>query len=381
MAAKAIVFDRSRRQQLIAVRCEESPGPGVSWQIEVEFRPEKSGFSVWTYEDGVAQDFPVWREIGLYEEPLTWRAACRFLAKRRSLRAYGDLWSAVKTEGMPWFGAAVASCLFIQDQEAPWDWYSIGRLLLGFADPELREVLTEAPIPPTGEEGDECPGLASIQIMAALAKPLGLRGKTLAELKAAMALPPAATLDRVAEAFTRAGVKERVNDLTSQSTRAEGFPSAEVQAKTSSAWQDLSAGPLPESPDLRIKLVQKWLSEPDKPTGGGPRMGTGQPGSPWPILRWLVGSTKEAVLTFGALQKHDPDLARSFVNEVMKRGKAISRSFEQPFPYSGWAINVIGKPLMRGQVMTALQVQEVADRLGIPIDESFRIGLLAYLDR
>ena len=77
------------------------------------------------------------------------------------------------------------------------------------------------------------------------------------------------------------------------------------------------------------------------------------------------------------LHRHDPALAKTLVSEVVTRGEAISSNFEG----SGWAANVIGKPLMRGQVTVAMAVQDAADHLAIPIDDNLRIGMLPYLDR
>jgi hypothetical protein len=374
----AILPNRARK--LIAIRCEGSPGPGLGWNLEAEFRPHERGFSFWVYRESLAEDWPRWRKVCESEAPLTWRTACAFLARSRTLHAYGDLWSDVAVEGMPWWGTVIARCLFIVDEEAWCDFRSIGRLLLGFSDLEIRDVLKEAPIPPDADSDEDSDALATLDTIALAAKELRLTGGTLSELKGAVGLPREATLAAVAAALEQALISKRVRKLSSCRPKCEQAADAEETRKTQGLWETLSAGPLPAAPAERVALVRLWLLTPDKPRGGGPVGAIRESSSSWPVLSWLIGKGDETAATLEILQRSDPALAKQLVDAAMRYGKGASRNFEVPFPYSGWAMNTMGKAIMRGQVNAALRVQEAADRLGILADEALRIGELPYLD-
>src|SRR5262245_22686618 len=102
-------------------------------------------------------------------------------------------------------------------------------------------------------------------------------------------------------------------------------------------WEELSAGPLPYDAEDRRLLVRYWLSEPEKPTGGGDPTEIHRSGTSWPILKWLVGYEEEMRRLLKDLQKRDPPLAAMLAEEVMRRGKCESHAFERPYPYSGAA--------------------------------------------
>ena len=95
---------------------------------------------------------------------------------------------------------------------------------------------------------------------------------------------------------------------------------------------------------------------------------------------WLLGSSEsEALNVLSHLNALRPDLASRLATEVMQRGKRKAYYFEGPNRFSGWAENVIGKHIHRAHVEFALRFQATADQLGIPIDDSHRIGDLPYL--
>jgi len=204
----------------------------------------------------------------------------------------------------------------------------------------------------------------------AAARTLRLDGKTLEDLKSAAGLSHRVRLGALASALEQMTLRRLVRKLTSLRSKSRD----ERKRNAQRLWKELSAGALPKAPADRIALVRIWLSDTDKPTGGGSQRSVDQPNSPWPILQWLIGSDEETTMTLQFLQHQDPTLARQWVNDVMSLGKEVSRALEAPG-------NVIGKLSMHGQKEAALSVQQVADRLRIPIDDALRIGPLPYLER
>lgn len=366
--------------------------PGASWLIKVEFRPLSRGFSVWVYEDNLMVDQPRWHKAGGDSRPLNWHTAGAYLAKDETLRVFGDFWGSVEIDGIPRWAADVLGCLFIEDEDAAYDYRAIGELLIGLNDKEAKPLLGKiGPILVDTEKDDAPAELLALADLSKFTRSLGLNGQSLLQIKFGLGLDNDATLEEVAVASEQMYAHRHVAKLLSETPHEQAHVSAPIaDSKEGSAahsvddvgreyWKELSRDALPEDISQRILLVDRWLSEPKKPVGGGPSSGIQQSTSAWPILKWMLGKEEHIRSLLGRFAVERPVHAANLVREVMKRGKSEAYYFEGPNRFSGWAMNVMGRPIMRSNVQFALTVQSIADHFKIPIDEKHRIGELPFL--
>lgn len=383
----------------IKIRCEGSPAPGASWIIEAEFRPLRRGFSVWLYEYNIMVDVPRWRKVGGSTKPLSWRTAYEYLASDDNIRVFGDFWFEASIDGLPRWSADILKLVFIVDEESPFDYTCIGNLLLGFTDDEIQSIVPPDgfnPFEPEDDTNDDNPTLfRTLSDLACDALTADLVGSSLDTIKIKAHVQPHTSLvDLAAVLHEQAGIikleqeQERLSsfiDATSstepQNPKNEDAPQPVDAYAHLRKWEEISKGALPNTIEAHIDLIACWLDEPLKPTGGGRQTLRGvNESSEWPILMWLLGSSESETLNvLSHLNALRPDLASRLATEVMQRGKRKAYYFEGPNRFSGWAENVIGKHIHRAHVEFALRFQAAADQLGIPIDDSHRIGDLPYL--
>jgi len=385
--------------EAIKVRCEGSPAPGASWIIEAEFRPLRRGFSVWLYEYNIMVDVPRWRKVGGATKPLSWRTAYEYLASDNNIRVFGDFWFAADIDGLPRWSADILKLVFIVDEESPFDYTCIGNLLLGFTDDEIQSIVPPEglnPFEPGGDTDDDNPTLfRTLSDLACDALTADLVGSSLSTIRfKAHVKAHTSLVDLAAVLHKQAGIimveqeqarLSRFIDETS-STDPHNPRSADAPQPVDAfahlrKWEEISKGALPSTIEAHIDLIACWLDEPQKPTGGGHQTLRGvSESSEWPILMWLLGSSESEVLNvLSQLNARRSDLVSRLATEVMQRGKRKAYYFEGPNRIHGWAENVIGKYIHRAHVEFALRFQAAADQLGIPIDDSLRIGDLPYL--
>jgi len=378
-------------KNLITISCEGHPAPGASWSIDVEFRPLSRGYSVWLREDYLLAENTRWHKIGGGSRALDWKGACNHLASNKELRVFGSFWGAVVITGVPEWAKTLISWLFIEDEDAPYDFHVIAELLLGFSEEEIEGYLDVIGMLPKvdGQEADQT--ASALERMAVSCRELGLLGQSSVTIKTKLGLHEDTPLQEVAVRTEQERVKQQSDTLLA-APFPEHVPSAQYtlshtlspailtrQITNQDYWDELSRGPLPADLSQVQRLLERWLREPIKPKGGNPFNGITDSGSEWPVLKWLLGPMEQIRSSLKRLMVNQPHMALELVGEVMRRGKSVSRHFEQPGQFSGWGANVIGRSLKRSYVMVALNVQAVADELRIAFPEEYRIGNLPHI--
>jgi hypothetical protein len=384
--------------ELIKISCEGTSAPGCGWVIQVEFRPLKKGFSVWLYQDNNDVDKPSWKKVGSLGKKLSWRTAYEYLSGDEDIRVYGDLWATVYVEGLPKYTGDILKFVFIDDVDNSFGFKRIGELLLGFSDTEIRDLCSQniydfqepINIEEEKEANSDFQHLYHLSCLAHRAKLIGLDFKT---IKMLANVEKNCSIESLVNALRNSVDHIRKNREKNLIAKTKCDPvqpeslilAVETHSQASGIscpirnWIDISKEQISKSPTERIELISAWLHESIKPTGGGVQIGNRE-NSEWPIIKWLLGSTVDSIFdVLFHLNKAEPKLAISLASEVMSRGKKEAYYFEGPNRFQGWAQNVIGRHLHREHVTFAIQFQEAANRLQIPIAESQRIGNLPYL--
>lgn len=378
----------------IKIRCDGSAAPGASWRIEVEFRPLKRGFSVWLYDEGEVDNLG-WQKIGGTSKPLSWRTAYAYLQNDDNLRVFGDLWYRVEIDGIPSRFSDILKLRFIIDEDNESDYGCIGDLLIGFTDDELSKLLPPDGLNPyellSNRADDDPPLFQLLSELASNAHHAGLIGASLHTIMTTAKVQAGASLRELSMTLHEQGhalyLAQKHSDVAisetfateSENTHCDNEPNCFDVYKFRRKWTEISNEKLPTLMSQHVDLISDWLEETRKPLGGGRRKGTSD-GSVWPVLMWLLGSSKSGVFeVLSRLNALRPDLALRIVSEVMARGKSEAYFFEGPNRLIGWAQNMIGKFIYRDHVEFSLWVQSAADQLDIRVDKNHRISALPYL--
>lgn len=375
----------------IIISCEGYPAPGADWSIEVKFRPLSKGFSVWLREDNLLTQQKGWHKIGGGSQNLNWRVACNYLSSNDGLRVYGDFWGALVISGAPNWTESIFNSLFIEDEDVSYDFRAIAELLLGLNDTEIQDFLHQIGQIPDVDSDEANQTAANLESLAHSCRVLDMLGLSIEEILSKLGLVDGASLQEIATRAEQVKNNQKASELlalplirSEPQDKASETASAGQEITTGGVtlqdyWIELSHGPLPVDHTQIIRLLTRWLQEPNKPKGGRPINGITDTSSEWPILKWLLGPKERILTLFRILMANESPLLSRLIGEVAKRGKAEARYFETPGQFSGWATSMIGRPLKRSYIMTALDVQEAADELNIPFPELYRIGDLPYL--